>query len=198
MSGRGYKQKGQPRVAQYQCQVRHTAGTCPAPANVNESVILPYVEQAFFEYVGNIAAEPRIDSIELTQALADAASAETGLVEYRDNLSLQTVLGMESFAQGLKVRQAAVQRATEALEQAKQAASGVDLPSIERLTAVWPDLDAAERQRLLAAAIDVVYVRRSGSGPKKIADRVRIVWRGENGHKLSGPGRSVPIRTFDW
>ena len=30
MSGRGYKQKGAPRVIQYQCQVNHTAGTCPA------------------------------------------------------------------------------------------------------------------------------------------------------------------------
>lgn len=198
MSGRGYKQKGQPRVPQYQCQVHHTAGRCPAPANVNESVILPYVEQAFFAYVGDVAAESRIDSVELTQALADSASAEAALVEYRDDVSLQMVLGMESFAKGLRVRQEAVQRSVEALEHAKQTASGVDLPTIERLTAIWPELDAAERQRLLASAIDVVYVRRSGSGPRKIADRVRIVWRGENGHELSGAGRSVPLRSFDW
>ena len=55
MSGRGYKQKDQPRVIQYQCQRNHTIGTCPAPANVNDSVILPYVEQAFFDYIGCVS-----------------------------------------------------------------------------------------------------------------------------------------------
>jgi hypothetical protein len=134
----------------------------------------------------------------LTQAIADFDNAEAALAEYRDDLSLQKLLGMESFKSGLKIRQTGVQEASEALEQAKRDARGVDLPSVEHLNAVWPDLSRAERQSLLAAAMDVVYIRRTGSGPKKIADRARIVWRGENVHELSGPGRSVPLRSFDW
>ncbi|HME02209.1 MAG TPA: hypothetical protein VKG38_04165, partial [Solirubrobacteraceae bacterium] len=189
------KQKGQPRVTQYQCGVHHTAGSCPAPANINDSVILPYVEERFFDYVGDIAAESRVESVELTQALIEQSAAEAALIEYRDDLGLQELLGMDSFKDGLKTRQTALQRAVTATERAKQVASGVDLPSVERLTNVWPDLDPAERQRLLASAIDVVYVRR---GRGKVADRVKIVWRGENDHELSGPGRSAPIRTFDW
>jgi site-specific DNA recombinase len=195
MSGRGYKQKGQPRVTQYQCAVSHTAGTCPAPANVNESVILPYVERVFFDRVGDVSAESRIESVELTQALENQSAAEAALVEYRDDLSLQTLLGLDSFKDGLEARQRALVDASGDVERAKQLASGVDLPSIEHLARVWPDLSAAERQRLLASALDVVYVRR---GRGNVEDRVRVIWRGENGHELSGPGRSVPIRAFDW
>jgi site-specific DNA recombinase len=195
MSGRGYKQKGQPRVIQYQCQVNHTTGTCPAPANINDGVILPYVEAAFFEYVGAIASESRVESVELTQALDEQSAAERALIDYRDDLSLQELLGIDSFKDGLRARQTALQRAIETVERAKRLAGGSDLPPVEHLTNVWSDLSPGERQRLLASAIDVVYVKR---GRAKVADRVHIVWRGENGHDLSGPGRSVPLRSFDW
>jgi site-specific DNA recombinase len=195
MSGRGYKQKGHPRVAQYQCRVNHTAGKCPAPANVNESIILPYVEQTFFDHIGDVSAESRIDSVELTQALENESAAQTTLVTYRDDLSMQTLLGMDSFKDGLATRQRALADASADVERAKQLASGVDLPSVAHLTKVWPNLAPAERQRLFASAIDVVYVRR---GRGSIEDRAKIVWHGENGHELSGPGRSVPIRGFDW
>jgi site-specific DNA recombinase len=100
MSGRGYKQAGQPRVAQYQCQVHHTAGSCPSPANVNESRILPYVEDQFFTHIGDIAAEPKVESAELTQALENEASTRAALISYRDDVSLQALLGMESILQG--------------------------------------------------------------------------------------------------
>lgn len=111
---------------------------------------------------------------------------------------LQTVIGMDSFKDGLQVRQQAVNNATGALEQAKRVAGGVDLPSRERLVDMWPDLRPAERQGLLASAIDVVYVRRRGSGRRNIGERVKIVWHGENTHALLGPGRSAPIRSEDW
>lgn len=57
---------------------------------------MPYVEEAFFAYVGDISAESRVDSIGLTQAIDDFDNAEAALAEYRDDLSLQEVLGMES------------------------------------------------------------------------------------------------------
>ncbi len=195
MSGRGYKQKGQPRVIQYQCQVHHTAGDCVSPANVNDSIILPYVERSFFEYIGDVSAESRVDSVELTQALDEQQAAESALIAYRDDLETQKLLGMDSFNDGLRARQNALQDATEAAERAKQLATGTDLPSVEHLTHVWDDLSLAERQRLLASGIDVIYVKR---GRGKVEDRVRIVWHGENGHELSGPGRSVPLRAFNW
>jgi len=198
MSGRGYKQKGQPRVIQYQCARNHTAGTCEAPANVNESVILPHVEGAFFDYIGNVAAEGRVESVELTRALDGQRAAQLALAEYRDDADMQSLLGMDSFKEGLRTRQAALNRETKLVERAKRLATGVDLPPVAQLTDMWPDLTAGERQRLLASAIDVVYVRRSKGGSRAIDDRVSIVWRGENDHALSGPGRSVPLRTFDW
>jgi site-specific DNA recombinase len=198
MSGRGYKQKGQPRVSQYQCQVHHTTGDCPAPSNANESVVLPFVEAAFFSYVGDISAESRVESVELVQALDDLTAAEAALVEYRDDVAIQSVLGMDSFKDGLQIRQRAVHDAAAIVEQAKQAASGLVLPPRERLTDMWPQLNPSERQRLLASAIDVIYVRRRGSGRRDIRDRVKIVWRGENSHELSGPGRSVPLRSETW
>jgi site-specific DNA recombinase len=198
MSGRGYKQKDQPRVIQYQCQRNHTAGTCPAPANVNDSVILPHVEQAFFDYIEGVSAEPRIESVELTESLTNLATAESSLALYRDDLGLQEILGMESFKEGLTIRQKALQNALADVDRAKQIASGVDLPAVANLTEVWSDLSPSERQRLLASAIDVIYVRRSESNRRKVADRVKILWRGQNDRALSGPGRSVPIRGFDW
>jgi DNA invertase Pin-like site-specific DNA recombinase len=198
MSGRGYKQKDQPRVPQYQCAVHHTAGICPAPANINESIIMPFIEDKFFAYVGDIEIESRSDSVELTQALTDYRGAEAKLIEFRDDVELPGILGMESFKEGLRARQEGLQCASGALEQAKRDAAGVELPPVANLHEDWPNLNAAERQRLLASAIDVIYVRRSGSGRRDVRKRVRIVWRGENPHDLSGPGRSVPIRSFDW
>lgn len=198
MSGRGYKQKGQPRVAQYQCQVHHSAGDCEAPANVNESIVLPYIEQAFFDYIGDVSVESRAESTELAQALEDQRLAETTLSSYRDDLSLQATLGMESFKAGLRVRQQALVQAMQVVAQARQAAVGIELPPVEHLTSVWNELSPSERQRLLASAIDVIYVRRSGSGRRDIETRVKILWRGENVHALSGPGRSVPLRSESW
>ncbi len=161
-------------------------------------MILPFVESAFFAYVGDIAAESRVESVELSQALEGLQAAEAALVAYRDDVALQAVLGMESFRDGLDVRQSAVHDATTTVEQAKQLASGLDLPPRERLMDMWPQLRPSERQRLLASAIDVVYVRRSGSGRRSVADRVKLVWRGENVHDLSGSGKSVPLRTETW
>ncbi len=198
MSGRGYKQKNQPRIIQYQCKVHHTAGDCPSAANVNDSVILPYVEEQFFAAVGDVSAESRVETAELSEALTDEAAARDALNSYRDDLALQNMLGMDSFKDGLRARQEAFAVASDAVERAKRMADGTNLPPIEHLTAAWPELDPGERQRLLASAIDVVYVRRAGSGRRNVADRVKIVWRGENRHALSGPGHSVPIRTFDW
>ena len=39
----------------------------PGAANINDSVILPHVEAAFFAYVGDIAAESRVESVELSR-----------------------------------------------------------------------------------------------------------------------------------
>jgi site-specific DNA recombinase len=191
MSGRGYKAKGQPRVAQYQCQVSHTAGTCPAPANVNEHRVMPYVVAEFFDYVGRISAEQATDTPELSAALAAETNARRELEAY---VSAASALQADLFALGLGSRQTALQRSSEAVARAKQSASGVELPDEATLREVWPDLRAAERQRLLASAIDLIYVRRTGSGPKRIEDRVQIVWKGDNRFRLSSPGISVPIR----
>lgn len=198
MSGRGYKHKGAPRIIQYQCKVHHTAGTCPAPANVNDSMILPYVEDEFFKRVAGLAAEPRTDSANLTRALDEQRDARAAEDEYRDDPELQRLLGMDSWKKGLVVRQEARARADSLVERAKHAASGRGMPPVEELTQAWPRLSPAEHQRLLASAIDVIYVRRSGSGCRKIADRVRILWHGQNMDELSGPGRSVPLRSFGW
>lgn len=198
MSGRGYKPKGAPRVIQYQCKVHHTAGTCPAPANVNDSMVLPYVEAIFFKRVAGVTAEPRADSLDLTRALDEQRDARAAEEEYRDDPDLQRLLGMDSWKKGLLVRQEARAHADELVERTKQAASGTAIPPVEELTQAWPHLSPAERQRLLATAIDVIYVRRSGSGRRKIAERVRILWHGQNMDELSGPGHSVPIRTFGW
>jgi hypothetical protein len=105
---------------------------------------------------------------------------------------------MASWKKGLVVRQEARARAEESVERAKQAAGATAIPPVKELVRAWPQLSPAERQRLLASAIDVIYIRRSGSGRRKIADRVRILWHGQNVDELSGPGRSVPIRTFGW
>jgi hypothetical protein len=82
---------------------------------VNETRILPYIETEFFTHVGDVAAESQVESVELTQALEDEASVREVLTSYRDDVSLQDILGMESFKEGLRIRQRALQSATEAL-----------------------------------------------------------------------------------
>jgi hypothetical protein len=85
--------------------------------------------------------------------------------------------------------------ALDALDGARTRAGIADLPEPSELDAIWPDLDVAERRHLLQAGLDVVFLRR---GRVPIAERTRVLWRGEGPADLPGPGRRLGLRSFVW
>lgn len=196
MSSGGYKPKRKPRVPQYHCKVVHGSGTCSSPANINQNVLLPFVTEQFFAKIStDFETRPMVETPALDEAHAALQEAELRLSAYRDDLEVESVLGRDSYLLGMRSRVDAVSEAQEALQTAKRSASGVDLPAVDDLRAIWTDLSLEERRQLFGSAIEAIFVRR---GRAPVADRARIVWKGEAVAELSRIGKSVPVRSFDW
>jgi len=118
---------------------------------------------------------------------------ERELVAFRDNESLADM--GDTYVEGLRVRQGRRDDALDALDHARARAGVADLPDATELEAVWPDLDVGERNHLLQAGLDAVFVRR---GRETIDKRSRVLWRGEGPGDLPGPGRRLGVRAFVW
>lgn len=62
----------------------------------------------------------------------------------------------------------------------------------------WDDLTTDERREVIAATVDVVWLRRQPRGAS-IAQRVWITWAGDAPDDLPGPGRpNIALRPFPW
>lgn len=194
MGGGGYKRKGKPNVLQYHCTVNHGDGKCPAPANINNNIVVPWVEEEFFAMLKDRQGIPTIDVPALEEATEARMKAEKTRNAYRGNTELLNILGAKDFSDGLRPLQAVYEAAIIAEEEARKSASGVDLPPVDSLRDAWSDLTVTERRRILAQAIDGVFVKR-GRGLKP-NDRCKIVWKGDLKEKLSSAGVSVPLREF--
>ena len=139
----------------YRCRGRHAAGECPAPAFCLEDQILPMVERAFFWLVGGMHADAAGDAERAQEAITERDHARAELVAYRDTAS--AVLSPGDFADGLRVRQAAVDDAERQLA-AQVAARPAGLPDATSLRFAWPSLTVSRKRRMFAAAFDAVAV----------------------------------------
>jgi DNA invertase Pin-like site-specific DNA recombinase len=166
----------------YNCRRYHSAGDCPEPASMSAKLLEPYVVDAVFAHVEQIAytSSERTSAVELAERSLDEAEAE--LVLYQESVRL-TDVGAEHFAAGMKTRAAAVEEARRALAKARLASPRV-LPGT--LAEVWPDLSVVERRQVLGSALSVVWVRR---GRADVAARVRLI-----SAEFEPPGLSVQGR----
>ena len=195
MSGTTYKRKGKDAVRIYSCRRNHGGGRCPAPATVQADLLEPHVEEAFWRLVEHLELRPVKDVPELAEAEHELAEAEADLAWWAGNTEARATFGEAAYLEGGRVRRERVERARERVAVARRAATGIDLPPAAELRKRWADWPVAVRRRHLAAVVETAMVRR-GRG-LTMADRVRVLRRGEAPPGLPGKGRSAVIRSFD-
>lgn len=165
---------GQKRIGVYGCRNRE----CPSKATITEAHLDEFVTAQVLEWAGPVADE--LVELELGDAsgrarlerrLADLELALEAFVTSPDGFGLEPAV----FRAGVEARQAAVDEARQELD---ELADVDDAEAIRTtLREVWPELETAERRRLLAVVIDRVVVRRPARRREPIADRVSITLR---------------------
>ncbi|MCA1707452.1 MAG: recombinase family protein [Actinobacteria bacterium] len=183
------------RVRMYRCRGEHASGTCTERVAVMGRVVEPFVEQQFFALVGSLSASGLENTEDAALLVEELERAEAELVAYRDDQRIVDALGSDAFVQGLNVRANAVDRAQQALAEAGATERGT-MPERATLEVMWPELDAAEKQRLLAAVIDAVMLRPGRTLP--IGARSLVLARGDAPGDLPRRGRRGPITPFTW
>jgi hypothetical protein len=132
-----------------------------------EYPVLDAVDRAIAESEPHVAAVLDGDS-RYTDALAAVEDAQRTLDEFRDDVAVQTALGMKAFVAGLEVRKAAIEIARKHLrEQPRPAGSR----SRKKMTVA--ELDIADRRQLYARLVAEVRVY-----PRKAPHRVTLRWAG--------------------
>lgn len=195
MAGRGYKPKGKERIAQYQCRVHQGSGTCPAPANINDHIVLPWVTEQFFKKLRkDQVLVPERTNPELDVAEAEYQDAVANYTADSEDLELEEVLGRDGMIARLRKRREVMEQKEIVRNEARRSAQGIDLPDVDDLRKVWDTFTTQEQRRLMASAIEAVFVKR---GRGKVEDRCKILWKTDKmPGPFSGPGYSVPIREF--
>jgi site-specific DNA recombinase len=163
----------------YICRKRTPSGVCPAPTSISMRKLDAFVEDAFLAW---LAAHPVRStgvaaSEDAEEVLVAIEAAEVELATYRD-ASLVSVIGVDAYREGLAVR-------SEVLERERARYAEIQRRAPERLVGdlatLWPDLERAQRARVLREAIERIVVERgesaTGGGRPAIEGRVRIHWR---------------------
>lgn len=190
------KPSGKPAVDFYACKRRHGSGRCPTPATISANVVHAYVERVFLAMVEHGVSSASADAPALADAESALADAEAAREDFAVDLEARSLLGDSAWRAGLRARAAAVDSAQQNVATARREATGVDLPDAVTLKALWPSLSVPERRELIAAGVDVIFVRQGrGMAPE---DKTRVIPKGEAPTGLPRKGVSAPIREFGY
>lgn len=190
------KERSGKRRRMYRCFGRSSAGPCNAMAYISASLIEAHIEQVFFEHAGSLVARGAVDtSSDVADLERRAEEAEAELSAYRDNERIVGALGPERFVEGLHARSRTLDDLHAKLATERDRLGIVGAESHVPLRELWPTLAVVERQRLLRAAFDAVFVRR-GRGP--VEGRLVVFPRGAGPRDLpSHQNRGAPIRPLN-
>jgi DNA invertase Pin-like site-specific DNA recombinase len=163
----------------YRCQSRD----CDRRVYVGELALDAWLEAELFAWAGAAADElvevglqpsrpPASPRAELELRLADARRALEVYVTSPDNFGLEAGL----FAAGVDARQALIDELRLELEELGELD---ELDAIRTtLRAAWPELETAERRRLVAVAVDELVVERGVRGQgQPVGERARVIFR---------------------
>ncbi len=179
---------------EYRCKGgrRENASRCPSPASISARVIEPFVVAAFFDGIGEYRASRLGDEEAVEHArqhLVDAEAERDAALDTR----LQDALAgdnSDAYVRLVRARQRAVDKATAALAEAQGAS--IELPDVD-FAELWPDLSMQDQRRLLASALEAVFIRRG----VEVDERTFIAWRGD-GIELPVRGRRWTPRPFEF
>lgn len=175
----------------YRCTVHGAGGKCKAPAQIADRAIEPLVAEAVLARIEGMTAKATERTRTAETAERELADAEAELAAYVE--ATAALGGQDAFRAGAQARADAVDAAKARLAQARLEAPPVPAP--ERVRELWAGFSDAERNQLLRATVDVVWVR---NGRAAAADRVRIVAAGHGPDNLSVQGKRFRPRAAAW
>jgi DNA invertase Pin-like site-specific DNA recombinase len=136
------------------------------------------IAETFLQRLPAFVARSRQTTPRLEEAAQAADDARSAFISWRDNIRLQTRLGMDAYVDGLEQRQQALSIALAELAREEGKADARALPTdLADLRTQWPSLTSPEQRTLMRAAIVCVLVR-AGKATESLDERLRIVWRG--------------------
>jgi DNA invertase Pin-like site-specific DNA recombinase len=174
----------------YRCVDLRVAGSCPAPAQIIDSFVEPYVEAIFWQELPRVARSG--NATRLKRLEAEVARRERDLANYRDNTTVLNRLGADRFADGLEIRVGRLERAQVELSRAHFQATGPKLQDIPELRANWPTMTLEDRRAAIWQVIEAAFV---SPGRRKVADRLFVCLRGKAPRDLPPPNPRQPIET---
>ncbi|WP_187368779.1 recombinase family protein [Baekduia soli] len=189
----------------YRCRKHRQSGTCRSPAMIRadrQDGVEAYVERVVCAELDRLVGT--YESVDDVASLADAIVA---LTDARADL--------EAFRQDTSARRRLGERWSDFLDPHLQAVDAAEMRVAELRKAARPDVTGVtsaaylalprnERAQVLAAMIDVVFVRRPTGrqrGPQSAAvgpDRVHILWRGQGPVSLPSTNARSDIVSWPW
>jgi site-specific DNA recombinase len=190
------KGKGPKGQDMYRCRANHSSGRCPAPASILADKLHEHVEDLVFAHIDGVTRSIPDDS-ERTAAVEQLAAARAALDDFKNDRQAKLKLGAE-WHEWLDGYLADLAKSEAALERIDAQHDAV----IHRVTRDhYDDLTVDEKREVLGGFMDVVFVRRSpgrGNRALPVADRARVLWRGEGPDDLPRTRIVNSIVTFDF
>jgi DNA invertase Pin-like site-specific DNA recombinase len=178
---------------EYRCKANRGEGSgrCDSPASISAKPIDELVLGRFFERLGEYRMWEIDGSRDVEEAESRLLKAEAELDAALDTRLAEALgEGSDRYLQLVRTRQEAVDAARGALANAQS--TQIAFPEAD-LFDMWPDLSLHDRRRLLASALDCVFVRRGND----LVARTHFCWRGE-APELPQSGRRWTPKPFDF
>ena len=182
----------------YRCRGSHSAGRCTEQAAISGNVIEPYVTGLFLDHARRVRASFRDRSDELEELERRWQADEGELAVFRDDERIAGALGVDRFVAGLEARTARAEASRSEYMAAAASMGGQAGAGVVSAAEMWDELEVQDRQALLHAALDCVFVRSTGRRRVPVEERTMVFWAGEAPAGLPRRGQRVPLEPFVW
>jgi site-specific DNA recombinase len=166
----------------YRCTVRHSTGHCPEPSRISTMKADRFVLESVSQWIKQ--GEQHFKASEIEQQLDDVKQrtekAEAELVAFRDS-EAASIIGQDSFLEGLRVRQESLEIAQQELASIEQTTLAVVVPELtEGVFSDFLNLPQEKQRELIVMVLDSVTVKRAENPNSKLADpaeRMEVHWK---------------------
>ncbi len=167
----------------YRCTRRHAGGVCPAPARVDAEAVEEAAIRTFWKVTRDLEAAATVDQHDdLSDLEAALARADRALRQWMAPEVQEAIGDLGEYAEGLRSRREARDRAAEGLGHARAAVSpaGPGVPPVATLRAAWERMGVRDRRELIGLRIDTIALSRdpaaivvypAGTGPVDLPRR---------------------------
>jgi hypothetical protein len=189
-------------VAVYRCTTVTAHGRCPGPSTISASRLEEYVIHEFLASAREETYEPvNTDDDDAAQSAERIVQAERSYRSALTDLDLRQQIGDADHAQLVAKLHGQWREALAAAPAPVARPPAGDLIDMEALVGrLRQDDNINALRELLGSAIQAVFVRPAASRQRNlpVADRVRVVFHGQELLELPRRGASYNPRTYEW